>query len=112
MEEELIQYYIVNSELGMSGPKTSTQTAHGATMAAMKYYRHEVFRRWFGSGQKKIVLRGKLSQLEKFEADGYIAVRDNGHTEVPPNSLTCIVLPVMTREEAKAITKRYQLLKD
>ena len=57
--DELIQYYIINSELNMSPGKVAAQTAHGAVKTTEKYFYDEKHILWRNSDQKKIVLRGK-----------------------------------------------------
>lgn len=112
--DELIQYYVVNGELGMSAGKIAAQVAHAAIDAAL----HEAFApgnsgrfsAWYHGERKKIILRGRQTDLEKLAAAGFHAVRDLGYTEVAPDSLTCVVLPVMTRREAKKYIGRLRLL--
>lgn len=114
---ELIMYFIVNKDLNMSAGKTAAQVAHTLT----EYFHHMLenygknryeinkYFNWHNTDQKKIVLKAKQSVLEKLE-NNYWSIRDNGLTEIEKDSLTCICLGVMTREEASPIVKRLQLL--
>jgi PTH2 family peptidyl-tRNA hydrolase len=111
-ENEIVEYFIVNSELNMSTGKIATQVGHVATIIAVEYSNsdNEDFDKWYESDQKKIILRGKQKDLEKLIEQGFYYIRDIGCNEVQPNSLTCVGLPPMPRSEAKKYIKRLQLL--
>jgi peptidyl-tRNA hydrolase len=123
--EELIQYIVVNKDLGMSPGKIGAQIGHICTVCAYKYLKEDSdltwggnfildkdkFLAWYQGEQKKIVLEGHQKDLEKLVEKGFFFIRDAGYTEIPANSLTVVSLGVMTREEAKQFTKRLQLLK-
>lgn len=110
-EDELVQYLIVNEDLGMSAGKVAAQAGHACTICAVKEGTTERFNQWYNLEQKKIVCRAHQKVLEKLEQSGFYAVRDNGYTEIPPKSLTVISLGIMSRKEASPYTKRLQLLK-
>ncbi len=128
--DELIMYFIVNKELNMSPGKIATQVAHTLThylnyiknihsveVANKGFYKEEDqeskdlrnYYHWYNGSQKKIILKAKQPTLEKLEED-YWNTRDLGLTEVEENSLTCVCLGIKTREDAKPIVKRLQLL--
>lgn len=44
--DELIQYYVINSELNMSPGKVAAQTAHGAVKTTEKYFHDEKHILW------------------------------------------------------------------
>lgn len=119
-KDELIMYFIVNKDLNMSSGKIAVQVAHTLTnymneiwieSGSKRNIEHRrKYLKWYDEyNQKKIILKAKQSILEKLEND-YWAVRDLGLTEIPENSLTCVCLGIMTREEAKPLVKRLQLL--
>lgn len=110
-ENELVQYYVVNTELGMSGPKMSAQVGHVASDMAYHLKGDPNFEHWRNNEQPKIILAGKEKDLLKLVDQGFFFIRDNGRTEIPANSLTVVGLPPMTREQAKLYVKRLQLLK-
>jgi PTH2 family peptidyl-tRNA hydrolase len=113
--DELLQYFVVNTELIMSGPKLGVQIGHAATLSTRKLEKlnDPIFNEWLDSySQKKILLGGKQKDLERLIDQGFIPVRDNGLTEIPAGSLTVVVLPPMLKLEAKQYIKRLQLLKD
>ena len=116
MENELIQYFIVNQELNMSPGKIAAQVAHVATF--ITYYESYnpnpkcvLFQQWFNNyAQKKIILRGKQKDLEKLVNQDFYYIRDNGLTEITHGSLTCVGLGVMWKSKAQKYVKRLQLL--
>jgi len=117
MEDELVQYFIVNQELDISKGKISAQVAHVATIVAFenlyncKNANEQVkFMKWYNDDQKKIILRGKQKDLEKLVNQGFYYIKDNGLTEIAPGSLTACSLGVMLRSEAHKYVKRLQLL--
>ena len=112
-DDELIEYFVVNSELNMSLGKTAAQVAHVATIIAVKHYlnKWDYFHEWYENNQKKIILQGKQKDLEKLIEQGFYYIRDIGCNEVLPNSLTCCGLPPMPRSEAQKYIKRLQLYK-
>ena len=123
--EELIQYLVVNKDLGMSSGKIAAQVGHACTICTYKYLTEDTdlswggnfqldkdkFLAWYKGEQKKIVLEGHQKDLEKLVENNFFFVRDAGYTEIPANSLTVVSLGIMTREEAKQYTKRLQLLR-
>ena len=129
MENEIIQYFIVNNEINISAPKLAVQIGHVATIIT-----HEITKimyqplngeyinpnilisiddwiKWYNNGknQKKIILAGKEKQLLKLIDQGFYYIRDNGLTELLPNTLTVCGLPPMKRSEAQKYVKRLQL---
>lgn len=130
--DELVEYFIINTELKklngdpVSQQKIGVQMAHVATLVADRmmwagigsHFTSEEYLRyqkWLHGGereQKKIVLAGKTKDLEKLAAQGFINIRDKGYTELPPNTLTCVCLGIMTRREAEPFIKRLQLYKE
>lgn len=117
--DELVQYFIVNSELNMSPGKVAAQIAHIATDIAIEFtfeamYDSEEnrdFWDWHKDEQKKVILRGKQKDLEKLIDYGFNYIRDKGYTEIPEGSLTVCGLPPMKRSEAQKYVKRLQLYK-
>jgi len=64
MDDELVQYFIINSELNMSAGKVSAQVGHVATIityhsVSFKKDMYLTWLRWYQKDQKKIILRGK-----------------------------------------------------
>ncbi|CAG7651673.1 hypothetical protein PAESOLCIP111_06366 [Paenibacillus solanacearum] len=112
---DLVQYFIVNDELRMSPGKIAAQVAHAATTMTLHILlnskqEHALFQDWLQSGQKKIVLKGSEQQLHQLTENGFLSIRDAGHTEVPSGSLTVVVLPPMAKNDARKFTSELQLL--
>lgn len=116
-ENELLQYYIVNKDLGMSPGKIAGQVAHVCRRIThwynygncMEFYKYT---NWIENySEKKIILEAHQSTLEKLKEQGFFYVEDNGLTEIPKGSLTCVGLGIMPRKEAQKYIKRLQLLK-
>ena len=113
--DELVQYFIINSELNMSSGKISAQVGHVATIIThdIIVFKKDIYLtwlKWFQNDQKKIILRGKEKDLKKLIDVGFYYIRDNGLTEIPSGSLTVCGLPPMLKSEAQRFVKRLQLL--
>lgn len=111
MEDEIVQYYVVNKELNMSPGKIAAQVAHVATHIALACGDLIQFYSWLDKyNQKKIILKGKQKDLERLIGQGFYYVRDLGLTEIEEGSLTVVGLPPMYKSEAQKYVKRLQLL--
>jgi PTH2 family peptidyl-tRNA hydrolase len=122
--DELVQYFVINSELNMSPGKIAVQVAHVAVIIIFsrkdlsfisksnieEYNNNKRIKDWYKKDQKKIILRGKQKDLEKLVEQGFYYIKDIGLTEVPAGSLTCVGLPPMYKSEAQPYIKRLQLL--
>lgn len=110
-QNELVEYFIINSELNLSPGKVAAQVGHVATIIAVKsvFKKWDYFYNWYEKDQKKIILRGKQKDLEKLIEQGFDYIRDNGCNEVEKGSLTCVGLPPMPRGEAQKYVKMLQL---
>jgi peptidyl-tRNA hydrolase, PTH2 family len=119
-KRDLVQYFIVNSELTMSKGKTAAQVAHAATLSTISMMssqspfpeRHVDFVEWVQTGMKKIILKGKQTELEKLEKRGYFSIHDSGLTEIKSGSLTVVALPPMEKFVVKEIVGHLTLLKN
>lgn len=101
---EVIQYIIVRTDLGMSKGKIAAQVAHAAVESYKKTFIEgwdsdeymDVINTWNHTGTKKVVLDGgSLSQFEATLAsldDTVIhhLVVDQGRTEIEPDTPTCV----------------------
>jgi peptidyl-tRNA hydrolase len=59
---------------------------------------------------KKIVLKCPQIKLEELESKNYIAVRDNGLTQLEPNTLTVVTLGILRENEVESWVKELKLL--
>ncbi|NOY11649.1 MAG: peptidyl-tRNA hydrolase [Archaeoglobi archaeon] len=116
-ESEYKQVIVVREDLKLSRGKLAVQVAHAAIIgyeAADSRTREK----WKMEGQKKIVLRVKnLEELMRvFEQarkaglpSGY--VKDAGLTEIPPGTITAVVIGPEKEEKIDKITGSLPLLK-
>jgi PTH2 family peptidyl-tRNA hydrolase len=92
---------VVRKDLGMSVGKMVAQACHAAVSASekSKKTRTKDWRRWMDTGGKKVALEAE--SLEELEALARLAeelditnvlIQDAGHTEVPPETVTCLGL--------------------
>ena len=95
-------YILVNKDITMSPAKLSAQVSHAVTNFLIENVPFQPYLLdWWGKGRKqtKIVLECKQSILEELEAEGLSVVRDNGLTELEPNTPTCVCLGIGEKEE-------------
>lgn len=93
----LKQAIIIRGDLGMSRGKAAGQTAHASVSAYSLTLarKEEDAREWEKEGQKKIVLKvgseeELLSLYERMKREMPCAlIRDAGHTQLEPGTLTC-----------------------
>lgn len=81
---------IVNSDLDMSKGKIASQCCH-ASLASYKSSKQSYIRSWKIENEPVIILKAKEDVLYSL-IDRYsvCAIYDQGKTEVPKDSLTCI----------------------
>lgn len=98
-EEELKLVIVVRGDLKMSKGKIASQASHAAVNCAFASKKKDTknFDKWFNEGQKKVVL--KVDSLEELyelkavaDAQGLVntIITDQGRTEIPSGSVTCI----------------------
>lgn len=106
MDNDIVQYFVVNSDLKMGPGKVAAQVAHAATISTINmvsanncqfpdYFNY--FVEWYQTGMSKIVLKGNDRQLQRLKENGFYSIRDAGLTEVAAGSLTVVTLPPMPR---------------
>lgn len=97
-------YLIVNDDLSMKKGKIAAQVGHAVGLYVDRVYSEGVekdkYDVWMKDEMKKIVLKtSESAMLEMLEFDSkIIKVIDNGHTQIPANSLTVICLGVDTKD--------------
>ena len=92
------QAIAARTDIGMSRGKLAAQVAHASLMAYEDADR-KARREWKGSGQKKIVLKvdGESALFEladRAEREGlpHAVVRDAGHTQLDPGTVTALAV--------------------
>ena len=118
MTEEYKQVIVVRTDIKMSPGKLAAQVAHASVTAAFNAYRDkpEWFRKWWGMGQKKVVLKGGgerelLEIADKARCEGLpvAVIRDAGHTELEPGTLTAVAIGPAPSSLIDKITGRLKL---
>ena len=115
---ELKQVIVIRSDLGMGKGKLAAQCSHASLSAYKKCEKEdeENAREWEGQGQKKVVLKvsseGELLELyEKMKREVPCAlIRDAGHTQVEPGSVTCFGAGPADEAVLNKYTKHLKLL--
>ena len=115
--EKMKQVIIMRADLKMSSGKLAAQACH-ASIGAYKKADNRIIKEWELEGGKKVVVQVK-SQEELFEVYELVKaadipsflVRDAGHTELPPSTITCLGLGPEKDEKIDKITQDLKLLK-
>jgi PTH2 family peptidyl-tRNA hydrolase len=113
------QTIVVRADLGMGKGKLSAQSSHaslGAYKSVMRSH-PEIVKAWEEEGQKKVVLKVKgeselLECYNKAKAAGIPCelIRDAGHTQIEPGTLTCFAAGPWKESELDSIFGTLKLL--
>ena len=104
---------IVRKDLRLSAGKVAVQCSHAAVSCALIARKHEprLMERWQSSGGRKISLAvDSLDLLKelmiKAKSAGLIThmVKDAGHTEVPPGTITVLGIGPAPKSSINALT--------
>ncbi|ELZ37964.1 peptidyl-tRNA hydrolase [Halorubrum saccharovorum DSM 1137] len=92
------QAIVARTDIGMGEGKLAAQVAH-ASLSAYQDAGRRARKKWQGEGQKKIVLKGDSEGLlfelaDKADKEGipYAIVRDAGHTQLEPGTVTALAV--------------------
>jgi PTH2 family peptidyl-tRNA hydrolase len=101
----------------MSRGKIAAQACHGS-LGAYKKADETLIKKWEQEAGKKVVLKVKdeeelyqIFELVKAAKIPYFLVRDAGHTELPPSTVTCLGIGPDVDEKIDKITQGLKLLK-
>ena len=104
------QAIVARADLGMGEGKLAAQVAHASLMAFQDADR-QARSEWKGQGQKKVVLKasgeGELFRLaDRAETDGlpHAIVRDAGHTQLDPGTVTALGVGPAADDRIDAVT--------
>ncbi|EMA69854.1 peptidyl-tRNA hydrolase [Halorubrum aidingense JCM 13560] len=104
------QAIVARADIGMGEGKLAAQVAH-ASLSAYQDAGRRARKKWQGAGQKKIVLKGNSeSQLfelaDKADKEGlpYAIVRDAGHTQLEPGTVTALAIGPARDESVDRVT--------
>lgn len=113
------QVIIVRADLKMGKGKIAAQSSHASLAAFKKTERKhpEIAREWEMEGQKKIVLKVNSEQelienfeLAKREEIPAELVRDAGHTQIEPGTVTCVGIGPWDESELDKLFGKLKLL--
>lgn len=109
------QAIVARADLGMSEGKLAAQVAH-ASLQAYEAADSQGQREWKGSGQKKIVLQADgeddlfaLADVAERKGLPHAIVRDAGHTQLEPGTVTTLAVGPAADDRVDAVTGDLQL---
>jgi PTH2 family peptidyl-tRNA hydrolase len=92
------QAIVARTDLGMGRGKLAAQVAH-ASLSAYEDADERTRRAWKGEGQKKVVLKAsgetelfELADAAEREGLPHAVVRDAGHTQLDPGTVTTLAV--------------------
>lgn len=104
------QAIVARTDIGMGTGKLAAQVAH-ASLTAYEEAGSEARREWKGEGQKKVVLKGsgetelfELADIARREGVPYAIIRDAGHTQLDPGTVTALAVGPAPDERVDAVT--------
>jgi PTH2 family peptidyl-tRNA hydrolase len=109
------QAIVARADIGMGEGKLAAQVAH-ASLSAFQDATTSAQKEWQGSGQKKIVLQADseselFALAEKAKAEGvpHAIVRDAGHTQLEPGTVTALAVGPAADDRIDAVTGELSL---
>ncbi|MFC6874421.1 peptidyl-tRNA hydrolase Pth2 [Halobellus marinus] len=104
------QAIVARTDLGMGRGKLAAQVAHAA-LSAYEDTDERTRKRWKGEGQKKVVLKASgeselfrlADEAERLGLPNAI-VRDAGHTQLDPGTVTCLAVGPGDEAEVDRVT--------
>lgn len=104
------QAIVARTDLGMGRGKLAAQVAH-ASLSAYEETPEKDRTAWKGGGQKKVVLKvdGEralfdLAEVARREGLPHAVVRDAGHTQLDPNTVTTLAVGPASEAAVDAVT--------
>lgn len=110
------QVILVRDDLKMTKGKMSAQAGHASVSATLKTHKDDL-QKWLSEGQKKVVLKVKDKQelllyKQKAEDAGLVVslITDAGHTQLEPNTMTCLAIGPDKEEKIDKVTGNLKLM--
>ena len=110
------QAIVARTDVGMGTGKLAAQVAH-ASLSAYEKADDRARKRWKGGGQKKVVLEGsserelyELSEIADREGLPNAVIRDAGHTQLEPGTVTALAIGPADEELVDRVTGELSLL--
>jgi PTH2 family peptidyl-tRNA hydrolase len=96
----LAMYILVNSDIKMSKGKVAGQVGHAVCSYMYHKAPHEkdLINIYMASNQTKVILSCSEFYLHEFEKQGFVTIRDAGKTELEPNTLTCVNIGIVDKD--------------
>lgn len=113
------QIIVIRTDLGMGKGKIAAQASHASVSAfeRVKKNNPDIAKEWEEEGQKKVVLKVNSEEdLLKYFEEGkrtgipVVLIRDAGHTQLEPGSITCFAAGPWKEEELDKIYGKLKLL--
>ena len=113
--KDLRMYILVNNDIEISKPKLAGQTAHASNILTYRMCKENnpLIGEYMLGSIKKIILSCPQKKLEELESLGYVTIRDKGLAELEPNTLTCVTVGVLDKDNVPddfKFVKRLRLL--
>ena len=113
--KDLRMYILVNKDIEISKAKLSGQVGHCANVLTYRMCKENnpLIDEYMKGSIKKIILSCSQSKLEELERLGYVTIHDNGLTELEPNTLTCVTVGILDKDnipDELKFVKRLRLL--
>jgi PTH2 family peptidyl-tRNA hydrolase len=109
------QAIVARTDIGMGTGKLAAQVAH-ASLSAYEDADDRGRKRWKGEGQKKVVLKGEsesqlfeLADVAEREGLAHAIVRDAGHTQLDPGTVTALAVGPGPDEAVDRVTGELSL---
>lgn len=109
------QVIVARADLGMGEGKLAAQVAH-ASLQAYEEADARDRREWKGGGQKKVVLQAsgeselfELAERARLEGVPHAIVRDAGHTELEPGTVTTLAVGPAPDDHVDTVTGHLSL---
>ncbi|RQG90140.1 peptidyl-tRNA hydrolase [Natrarchaeobius halalkaliphilus] len=109
------QAIVARTDIGMGQGKLAAQVAH-ASLSASEKADSQLRDQWKRNGQKKVVLKGdserqlhELSAIADSEGIPNALVRDAGHTQLEPGTVTALAVGPAGDDRVDAVTGELSL---
>jgi PTH2 family peptidyl-tRNA hydrolase len=109
------QAIVARADVGMGEGKLAAQVAH-ASLSAYEDATEAARSDWKGGGQKKVVLRADgedelFALADRAEREGlpHAVVRDAGHTQLDPGTVTALAVGPAADDRVDAVTGHLSL---
>ena len=97
-------YILVNKDIKISKGKLAGQVGHAVNvyiynMMNGTQQQKNIIEEYMEGDIKKIILYDTEHHLLQLEKKGHITIRDKGYTQLDPNTLTCVNLGIVAKED-------------